>query len=178
MKESPKEQHLLEIDADKCMGSYWDLTFETAEILMRPHVTSLSVSGGLVLLWVRSSAFFLPCQCDHIHSLPGSRKHTLTCSQYSCCVFQYTYMDYYFQRSWLSVYRLRLPIIVQSPACCPPTPAKPTNQPLSVCCQETTNPLQVWQQSPDALDTLTAIRAVTNKWLVNTLLEVFICNEL
>ncbi len=78
MKESSKEQHLFEIDAEKCMGSYWDLWLliqtgilanlskvwaiysqlnlilrETAEILKRPHVTSLSVSAGLVLLWVR-----------------------------------------------------------------------------------------------------------------------------
>lgn len=102
----------------------------TDEILKRPHGISLSLSQQVSFCFgFGSSGFFLPCQSDRIHSLPRFQK-THSCSQYICCVFmQYTYVDYYFHRSSLSVYRLHLPIIVQSPALLPSNTCH--NQPIS-----------------------------------------------
>ncbi len=174
-----KKVHKNSIYLNRCRQMYGfilrSLTFETAEILKRPHVTSLSVSGGLVLLWVWLVSLLSPLPVWPHPLSPQVPENTHSHAHNTAVVFSNTHI-------WIITF-IQVIICLQTPPPhhCPITrPAalqhlpQPTNQPLSVCCQETTNPLQVWQQSPDTLDTLTAIRAVTNKWLVNTLLEVFI----
>ncbi len=108
------------------------LTFETAEILKRPHVTSLSVSGGLVLLWVWLVSLLSPLPVWPHPLSPQVPENTHSHAHNTAVVFSNTHIwiitfiqvDYLFTDS-------ASPSLSNHPPCCPPTPAT-TNQSATI----------------------------------------------